>query len=404
MATIGVDFGSSYSTVAYFDKEGIIKTVDFRDCFPANKYPSAILCKGKDDFMFGPWAQGHLSNVMNVASATERIKWMSLFIPNMKTEMKPNASKVFDGVVYSYQEILTRYLKNLIEQAQEDCSEIKGNIDKIVFSYPVNYEEEKIKMMEKAFHQLGFSNVEAVYEPVAAVKGYGKNNPISEGTGILVFDFGGGTIDVAYVKNIYGSLQNMSLPKGRNDCGGNDLDVLIYKYLRNQIKQELHIDISSEKDLTDPIILRECRLLKERLNNPANQKEKDKTMVSIWRGGKPINFEFVLSKKVLNTIISSKVEEAILVAKEVIDDVKRKGLNIDKVLLIGGSSLLSLVRERLTEVLKDVPLESFVGADIAVAIGTLTEENLIMPPPAPNNPEPREKPSLVMFGRKMNCT
>lgn len=376
MAVIGIDFGSSYSTVAYKDGNGNVKTVEFRNCTPANKYPSVILYKGTENFIFGPDALSYFNMVMGEGGLTdeEKVKWMSRFVPCLKMKMESEMGEIFDDNAYPYQLLLQLFLDNLIKQAQVDTPEIR-NIDKIVFSYPVNFDSDKKDMMYQAFSELGYSNVEAVYEPIAAVRGYGQKHCINDNEGILVFDFGGGTIDVAYVKKMYnGELKTNSVPKGNSRCGGNDIDQMLYEHVEKLVKRDLQLGLASEKNLPDAIIIRKCRELKELLNNPVNPKQKEETQIFVWDKGKPYEYVFSIAKDTFNAIIAKKVEEAISVAIQVRDDVRQDGNKIDKVLLIGGSSQLSLVHYRLSQILEGVPIETFGGADVAVAVGTLVDD------------------------------
>lgn len=71
----------------------------------------------------------------------------------------------------------------------------------MVISHPVDCEESTVQMLRQTLSASGFKEVKTRFEPIAAVMGYGIDHDIPEGQGILVFDFGGGTIDVAYAKN-----------------------------------------------------------------------------------------------------------------------------------------------------------------------------------------------------------
>lgn len=69
-----------------------------------------------------------------------------------------------------------------------------------MFSHPVEFEQAKVHIIEQALKDNGFRAINKQYEPVAAIKGYALEHLISDNQGILVFDFGGGTIDVAFVQ------------------------------------------------------------------------------------------------------------------------------------------------------------------------------------------------------------
>ena len=123
-------------------------------------------------------------------------------------------------------------------------------------------------------------------------------------------------------------------------------------------------------------------------------------------------YKYRLSRETFNNIISPKVYEAVLVAKQVVEDVKKKNYSIDKVLLIGGSSRLTLVRQQLADFLKNIPIDTFGESDIAVALGAIaTDDNAIIEEVQPSQekdkwkyPPQREiKENITMICGNINC-
>ena len=110
--------------------------------------------------------------------------------------------------------------------------------DSAIVSHPVDCEDANIQMLKKAILASGFKEVKTQLEPIAAVKGYGIDHEIPEGQGILVFDFGGGTTDVAYIKKHLNSYRILCEPKGNKSCGGQDIDMLLYEDLRKRNEAE----------------------------------------------------------------------------------------------------------------------------------------------------------------------
>lgn len=366
MAALGIDFGSSYCTVSWINPQsGKPEAVKFNGDGSV-KLPS-VLFSTEDGFILGFQAASYLEEISKPGFPYERrIELMANFIPSLKRNLDPGISEYFYDKEFSHLELLKIFFSYLIDQAKLHCGQ-GYNIDNICFSHPVDFHHSKVQLIEQAIQEIGYNNVSSIYEPVAAIKGYGIDHKINENDGILVFDYGGGTIDVAFVKNIYGDLQVSTPPKGNSLCGGQDIDNLLYEYLRIKVKKELQFDISENG--IDYTIMSNCRRLKEKFSGTNDAYE---TMILLFANGKLYQYKYRLSRESFNSIIYPKVYEAINVAKQVIQDVKKKKYTIDKILLIGGSSQLTLVKELLAEIVGDAEINTCGEKDIAVALGNIT--------------------------------
>ena len=366
MATLGIDFGSSYSTVSWINpKSGKPEAVKFYGDGSV-KLPSAMLAT-EDGFMLGFQAASYLEEVYKLPFE-QRMEMMANFIPSLKRALDPKMKESYFGKDYTHLDLLKVFYRNLIAKARDHCGK-EYEIDHIVFSHPVDFAQTKVQMIKKAFEEIGYPNLSTLVEPVAAVKGFGIGKKINEEEGILVFDFGGGTIDVAFVKNLHGELKVVTQPKGNSKCGGLDIDYLLYEDLRKKIHEQYDFDISKNGIVIDHTILSCCRRLKEKFSGDNDAYD---TVVMSHCDGELQTYKYRLSRDAFNSIISAKVYEAINIAKAVVEDVKNKQFHIDRVLLIGGSSELTLVKELLSEVVGNVPIEKFGEKDIAVALGCLS--------------------------------
>lgn len=405
MAALGIDFGSSYCTVSWLNPQsGKPEAVKFNGDGSV-KLPSVLLGT-EDGFVLGFQAVSYLDEVTKLPY-DQRMEMTANFIPNLKRRLDPSMSEYFYGIEYSHLDLLKILFRFLIEQAKQHCGS-NYNIERISFSYPVDFSNSKIQMIKQAIQGIGYNDVSSLYEPVAAIKGYGIDHKINPNEGILVFDFGGGTTDVAYVKNICGDLTVATPPKGNSTCGGQDIDNLLYENLRARIKSEYQYDIS-ENGVIDHVIMSNCRRLKEKFSGGNDAYE---TLFLFFVNGKMYQYKYRLSRETFNNIISPKVYEAVLVAKQVVEDVKKKNYSIDKVLLIGGSSRLSLVRQQLAGLLKNIPIDTFGESDIAVALGAIAADNNVIneevQPSQEKNiwkyPPQREiKENVAMICGNINC-
>ena len=367
MATLGIDYGSSYTTVSWINPlHGKPEAVKFNGD-GAVKCPSVILGYG-NGLVTGYQALNYLEEVDKLPTE-ERFDMLSNFIPSLKRILDLNGMELVGDKEYSHIELLEFFFSSVRRMAVSHCGS-DVDFDSVVVSHPVDFEVANVDMLKKALLASGFTSVKTRLEPIAAVMGYGIDHDIPDGQGILVFDFGGGTIDVAYAKKHSGAYRILCEPKGDRSCGGQDIDMLLYENLRKRIKAEYGMDIS-KGNMVDLGMLNSCRRLKEYFSDGNDLHE---TSIVFVNDGKINTYRYKLNRESFNNIISQKVDDAINVAKAVVKQTEAKRLKIDKVLLIGGSSQLTLVRQMLADVLPDAVIATCGEKDIAVALGNIADE------------------------------
>ena len=371
MAVLGIDYGSSYTTVSWINpRHGKPEAVKFNGDGSV-KYPSVIVGYDKG-VVSGYQALNYLEEVDKLPSE-ERLEMLANFIPSLKRILNPNGIEFIGDKEYTHKELLEFFFKQIKQLANADCGN-EVDFDSVVISHPVECEEATIQMLKQTLVASGFKNVKMMLEPIAAVMGYGIGHDIHEGQGILVFDFGGGTIDVAYAKKHLDSYRILCEPKGDKTCGGQDIDMLLYEDLRKKVLAKYDMDIS-KGNMVDLGMLNSCRRLKEHFSDSNDVHE---TSIVFVKEGRIITYKYKLNRESFNNIISQKVADAINVAKAVIKQTEAKQLKIDKVLLIGGSSQLTLVRKMLTDVLPNATIDTCGEKDIAVALGNIVGEQIII--------------------------
>lgn len=383
MANLGVDFGSSFTTVSWINPlNGKPEAVKFNGDGSV-KLPSAIL-SSNFGLVFGFQAQGYLEDVYKLP-IENRLEFLSCFIPSLKRILNATMTETFGNRDYSHEELLTLFFKHMLEMTSAHCGH-STNFDSVTFSHPVEFEESKIALIRRAFNNCGLSIKEEKYEPLAAVEGYSLDHAIQDNDGILVFDFGGGTVDVAYVQKKFSMLKVVCEPRGSSTCGGQDLDYLIYEDLRKKVLKQYSFDIS-QAGLVDYSILNNCRRLKEYFSGPNDFYE---TQVALVVNGQFVHYKYGLNRDSFNNIIGGKIQEAINIAQQVIDDAHSQKQVINKILLIGGSSQLTLIKEQLATLLPNAIVDTCGEKDIAVALGNNYVANIPKSEPDTNRGEDEE--------------
>lgn len=188
----------------------------------------------------------------------------------------------------------------------------------------------------------------------------------------MVFDYGGGTLDVAIISTLDNRL-TVENSEGDNYFGGSDIDRILFReVVLKKLKAEgYHVDelfdesTSSGKSLARKIQL-DCERCKIELSN------KDTAILEIFDidddEGEPIEFECEITRAELESLISDTIERSIVIAKKALAGADVKAEQLDKILLVGGSTFIPLVRQRLAEEF-GVPLDSSLNPMTVVAAG-----------------------------------
>lgn len=365
MSKLGIDFGSSYTTISWINPlSGKPEAVKFNGDGSV-KCPSVILGLSHG-LMFGYNAYLYLEEA-NKLPPNERIEILSNFIPSIKRVLDPEMSEYLSGKRYTHKQLLCEYFKYIGKLVHEHCG-VEYGFDDVIFSHPVNFEQNKIELIRDSLLEAGFHVTGQKHEPLSAIDGFSLDHQINEDECVMVFDFGGGTIDVAVVQKKFGKLHTVCEPQGNSACGGNDIDYILYENVRKNIKAEYSFDISNN-GMVDLGILYSCRRLKEYFSDSLDCHD---TSILLVNDGRIINHKYKLSRQSFNNLISPKINEAIHVAELAVQNAQDKDYNIDKILLIGGSSRIQLVRELLQELCPKSIVETCGDKDIVVALGNIS--------------------------------
>ena len=248
--------------------------------------------------------------------------------------------------------LILHYLKNL--------SAKKTSIDKVtnnvVITVPANFNDKQRKATADAAKLAGLNPVDIISEPIAACIKYAFDNSsqIKSTEKVIVFDFGGGTLDVSLVKiEASGSKLTVLATAGDNHFGGSDIDVHLFNKINQNLKEQ-DIDLQYSQREEPCIrnarmkILSLCEEAKKFLSAPQQHKFQLNTELRL-----PYNDVFQLqtdiSKPDVENFIQLNYNKIINPIDYVLDKAKMKTEDISQVLLVGGSSLIPII----TNILKD---------------------------------------------------
>lgn len=363
MAKIGIDFGTTYTTVSWINPNSgkaepirIDGEIKIPTCvyFPPEEW---------DDVIVGVSANAMYENCRKMDSQEEIHETLSRLFTGLKRDMRPNATLYLpNGEELTYAEIISKifsYIKNEVEQtctSQEEISEV-------VLTHPVVFEEFKKKILIEAATIAGFKTIRLLTEPVAAAMGYMDSSQYYD-KGVLIYDFGGGTFDLAYVKFDSKGDYNIALtPIGDDNCGGDNIDAILYDTWDKFALEKYHRHICSiEGGIDVPFLKTECERHKRLMS---------KNHFKLSALLPPPDFQFCrmeLTRNQWDDLITPIIDRTIELTKKMVDNIYEAKLPLDRVVLIGGSSQLPIVKERLDEILPIEPMRT-MDNDVAVANG-----------------------------------
>lgn len=371
MAKIGIDFGTSYSTVSYVNprtEEAIPIRFNGKEKIPTMLYFPE---DGGMPFV-GERAYAMYEACQNAQTSEEADLVMSGIVTGLKRNMSRDERIAIPGMKsITYPEAISIFLKYIKEYSEKNCFEGELVTD-VCITYPVAFDESPFKkeILREAARLAGFKVVKLLKEPIAAAIGYsGKQyDKRYRNQGVLIYDFGGGTFDVAYVKfDDIGSWVTLP-PMGDSDCGGENIDNALYELWDKIVLNTYGRHISEyENEAFLPVLKLDCIKQKEAMSLGIFQKH----MLFLPPCASEIVRLNPLSHSQWEDLISPWIDRTVMLTQQMIAKVKTEqcnGLEINKIILIGGSSRLPQVMEKLKEIceIEPTPVQDI---DVAVANG-----------------------------------
>ena len=242
----------------------------------------------------------------------------------------------------------------ILKQVKQDAEGAIGTaITQAVITAPAYFDAARIEATRQAGEAAGLRVQRIISEPLAAALAYGIRLDASAAETVLVFDMGGGTLDVTVCA--IGKSDCVELAKdGDNHLGGDDLDNRLEQIIRKRLREASGVDFlasdSADEDILQGLhynLLNSCRGAKERLSTVDEVSIPD----TAWRahpkfgvsGSEPVK----VTRAEFEASFSDLVEKAIGLTQQALDRAGCKPADINRVLLVGGSTYIPIIRERL---------------------------------------------------------
>jgi molecular chaperone DnaK len=347
---IGIDLGTTFSALAVLNSIGKPEIVPNAE--GERITPSAIYFDEEDSQVIRVGIEALNSRYLCPDRA---VRWIKRHMGETSWRKK------IDNRDWTAVELSSLILKKL----KQDASLIHGDIKDVVISVPAHFDESRRKATMDAGAMAGLNVIGIVNEPVAAALHYATTRNISGR--VLVYDLGGGTFDVTIIQ-VRNQQIDIICSQGDHQLGGIDFDRKILEMFEQAYKQEFKQDlIATEEDRAK--YEDEAEDVKKTLSRRNSAK---KVLY-----GKAGTLKLELTREMFENAIGSLIGRTEMLLEVALEEAGLTPADIDNVLLVGGSTRIPLVQERLTKMFGSPP-EVAVNVDEAVALGAAVHAGLTM--------------------------
>ena len=325
---IGIDLGTSNSAASVLigGKPTVIPSAEGASQY-GKAFPSYVAYTEDGQRLVGePARRQAVTNPENTISAFKR---------SMGTDRKFS----IQGKQYSPQEISAALLQKIKKDAESFLGE---PVEKAVITVPAYFDDNQRTATKDAGTIAGLDVVRLVNEPTAASLAYGIDKQSDDDINILVFDLGGGTLDVTIMEFGDGVFEVQST-SGDTQLGGTDMDNAILKYLADEFKKTDGIDLMEDdqavqrlREAAEKAKIELSTTLTSQVNLP---------FISMGADGKPHNLINDLSRAKLEELVDPIVKKCGTPIKQALDDAKMTRDDIDKIILVGGPTRMPCVQK-----------------------------------------------------------
>lgn len=289
-------------------------------------------------------------------------------IQSIKRHMGTDFTVEIEGKEYTPQEISAIILQHIKSYAEDYLGE---TVEKAVITVPAYFNDAERQATKDAGKIAGLEVERIINEPTAAALAYGIDKEDEDQT-ILVYDLGGGTFDVSILDIGDGTFEVVSTA-GDNKLGGDDFDQVIIDHMVAEFKKENGIDLSQDK------------MALQRLKDAAEKAKKDlsgvaQTQISLpfitaGEAG-PLHLEMNLTRAKFEELSASLVERTMEPTRRALKDANMSSGDINKVLLVGGSTRIPAVQEAIKKEVGSEPSKG-VNPDEVVALGAAVQGGVL---------------------------
>jgi len=288
-------------------------------------------------------------------------------ILSIKRYMGTDHKVRIDGKDYTPQEISAIILRKLKEEAENYLGE---TVDKAVITVPAYFTDAQRQATKDAGVIAGLEVLRIINEPTSAALAYGLDKEAEQT--VLVFDLGGGTFDVSILELDQGYIGVLAT-SGNNRLGGDDFDQRIVDYLVQEFKKETGIDLTADRMAMQR--LREAAEKAKIELSGLPQTNINLPFISVTPDG-PVHLDISLTRAKFNELTADLVDACLVPTRRAMEDAGLKPEDIDRVILVGGSTRIPAVQEAIKNLMGKEPYKG-VNPDEVVAMGAAIQAGVL---------------------------
>ena len=350
--TIGIDLGTTNSCVAVIEGG---EPIVIANAEGARTTPSVVAFSANGERMVGQVAK------------RQAITNPDRTVISIKREMGTAHKTTIDGKTYTPQEISAMILQKLKADAE---AYLGTPVTQAVITVPAYFSDAQRQATKDAGKIAGLEVLRIINEPTAAALAYGIDKENDQK--IMVFDLGGGTFDVSLLEISDGVFEVLATA-GNNRLGGDDFDERIINWMADRFKAENGVDLRNDK------------MVMQRLKEAAEKAKIELSGMSTTNinlpfitatAAGPLHFDATLTRAEFDKITADLVEATMGPTRQVLADAGLKASEIDKVLLVGGSTRIPAVQEAVKKFLGKEPFKG-INPDECVALGAAIQGGVL---------------------------
>ncbi len=349
---IGIDLGTTNSCVAVYEGS---EPVVIPNPEGARTTPSVVAFSKTGERMVGQVAK------------RQAITNPDRTIISIKREMGTSYSKDIDGKKYTPQEISAMVLQKLKSDAE---AYLGTKVTEAVITVPAYFTDAQRQATKDAGKIAGLDVKRIINEPTAAALAYGMDKEINQK--IMVFDLGGGTFDVSLL-DISDGVFEVHATAGNNRLGGDDFDQRIIDWILRKFKLENGVDLAGDKmvmqrlkEAAEKAKIELSGMTSSNINLP---------FITATANG-PLHFDATLTRAEFDKITADLVDATMGPTRQVLSDAGLNPNQIDKVLLVGGSTRIPAVQDAVKNFIGKEPFKG-INPDECVAIGAAIQGGVL---------------------------
>jgi molecular chaperone DnaK len=382
MTVIGIDLGTSNTVVAHVVNG---HPVTISDTSGRRMIPSVVSFHPSGSVLVGDAAKmRRFNDSINTVAGAKRLMGRNWGTPELEVlrkllpyELREGKNHTVRAVLRGEEYAIPELSAFVLRKAKAWAEEAIGHtVDKAVITVPANFHELQRQATKLAGELAGLEVVRVLNEPTAAALAYGHVAATAHDEQIAVYDFGGGTFDLTMLGMSERELR-VRATAGDMFLGGDDVDTAIATRIA-----DAYLTTHRYDPRVDPDVYARVRVAAERLKVSLSTEPEATVALNelmYGQGGKPIIWGFTMTRPELDALLDPFITRSLKVCQDALKLMKARAKDIDRVVLVGGSTLSPRVRERVGEFFGRAPAGG-IDPEEAVALGAAISGTIPLAP------------------------